>query len=109
MPLPSVRPVLVAASVALIGSQAAAQEWSLFGRHGECAPISSLQRKLQDMPEVRTPEEFAAYLDLKRLKFTREAHQASGGGAVEFQVPDAGLAVLFVPRQLCGKELPAPR
>jgi hypothetical protein len=109
MALSSIRLVLVAASAALLCSQAAAQDWSLFGRHGECAPISSLKRKLQDMPEVRTPEEFAAYLDLKRLKFTRQAHQAVGGGAVEFQVPDAGLAVLFVPRQLCGKGLPAPR
>ena len=109
MPLPPVRLTLVAAFAVLVCSQAAAQEWSLFGRHGECAPISSLKRKLVGMPEVRTPEEFSAYLDLKRLKFTRQAHQAVGGGAVEFQVPDAGLAVLFVPRQLCGRDLPATR
>lgn len=109
MPISTVRHALLAASAALVCSQAAAQEWRLFGRHGECAPISALKRKLQDMPEVRTPEEFEAYLDLKRLKFTRQAHQAGGGGAVEFQVPDAGLAVLFVPRQLCSKDLPAAR
>ena len=95
---------LVVAWAALWCSQAVAQEWSLFGRHGECAPISSLKRKLQDLPEIRTPEEFSAYLESKRLKFTRQAHRAAWGGVVEFQVPDAGLAIVFVPRRLCGKD-----
>ena len=95
---------LVAAVATLLCGQAAAQEWSLFGRRGECAPISSLKRKLNDLPEIRTPEEFSVYLESKRLKFTRKEHHAGPGGAVEFQVPDAGLAVVFVPRQLCGKD-----
>jgi hypothetical protein len=109
MPLRSVLHTLVVASALLACSQAAAQEWRLFGRHQECAPLSSLKRKLPDMPDVRTPQAFSAYLERKGLTFTRQAHPTAGGEAVEFQVPDAGLAVLFVPRPLCGEDAPATR
>jgi hypothetical protein len=99
----------VALSATLLCGTAEAQEWSLFGRHGECAPISSLKRKLQDMPEIRTPDEFSVYLDSKRLKYTRQAHQAGASAAVGFEVPDAGLAIVFVHRQQCSKAAPAGR
>lgn len=99
----------VALSATLVCGTAIAQEWSLFGRHGECAPISSLQRKLQDMPEIRTPDEFSAYLDSKRWKFTRQVHQTGASPAVGFEVPEAGLAIVFVHRQQCGNHVPAGR
>jgi hypothetical protein len=93
----------------LVCGTANAQEWSLLGRHGECAPISTLKRKLQDMPEIRTPDEFSVYLESKRLKFTRQVHQTGASAAVSFDVPDAGLAIVFVHRQQCGKDDPAGR
>lgn len=100
---------LVAASVWLVCAGALAQEWRLLGRHGECASISTLKRKLQDLPEIKTPNEFSAYLESKRLKFTRQIHQAGTSGAIEFQVPDAGLAILFVNRQQCAQDGPVVR
>lgn len=100
---------LVAASVWLVCAGALAQEWRLLGRHGERASISSLKRKLQDLPDVKTPNEFSAYLESKRLKFTRQVHRAGTSGAIEFQVPDAGLAILFVNRQQCGQDGPVVR
>jgi len=100
---------IVALSATIFCGTASAQEWSLFGRHGECAPISSLKRKLQDMPEIRTPDEFSVYLESKRLKFTRQVHQIGASPAVGFEVPDAGLAIVIVQRQQCGKDVPAGR
>ena len=101
--------MLVAASIWLVCTGAIAQEWRLFGRHGEYASISSLKRKLQDLPEIKTPDEFSAYLASKRLKFTRQVHPAGTSGAIEFQVPDAGLAIVFVNRQQCGQDGPVVR
>ena len=92
---------VVALSGALVSARVSASEWYLLARHGECSPISVLKRKLPDMPEVRDPQGFVAYLEAKRLKFTRQSHAGPSGEAVEFQVPEAGLAVLLVPGEYC--------
>ena len=43
----------------------AASEWFLMSRHGECADIASLKRKIPDLGEVRDP---AAFIQLMRVK-----------------------------------------
>ncbi|TWO73328.1 hypothetical protein FN976_00325 [Caenimonas sedimenti] len=95
---------LLAVSATLLCANANADAWSLFGRHGECAPISSLKRKLQDLPGIQTPDEFSAYLQSKRLQFTRQNLHAGAAGAVEFQVPEAGLSLVFVPHRVCANQ-----
>lgn len=72
-------PAEVAGFVALAGASAAAGERSLFGRHGECAPIASLDRKRHGMPVIRTPDAFAACLASKGLRFVRAVHGAGPG------------------------------
>ena len=95
--------VLTAVLCLLIALPATAEDWNLVGRHGECAPLASLKRKLPDMPDVRTPDDLAAYLDSKRMAYTRRTHSLGQATAVEFVVPEAGLAVLLAPESSCGR------
>lgn len=87
----------------------AAQTWSLVGRHGECAPLSTLKRKLPDIPAVHTPEAFAAYLDSKKLHYTKRAHAVGQAQMIEFQVPEVGLSILLVPEVMCREMAETPR
>jgi len=76
----------------------------LMARHGECAEISSLKRRIPDLGEVADP---ATFVDRMR----RSGYQASssdiavpGGKAVEVKVPAKELSLLFVTAELCGKK-----
>ncbi len=53
-----------------------------------------LQRKLPDLPDVRSPEALAAYLDARRLRYSRRTVSIGRAQAVEFEVAEVGLAVL---------------
>jgi hypothetical protein len=79
-------------------------------RHGECSEIALLKRKLPDLPgDVRDPQAFLRFLDTKGLRYTTQSHPSpSGPAAVEVQVPDAGLALIFVTARQCRGE-PLPR
>ena len=87
----------------MFGTAAAAQDWSLVGRHGECAPIASLQRKLPDLPDVRTPQALLAHLDRKKLAYTTRTVTVAQGQWLEVQVPAAELAVVLAPQALCDR------
>lgn len=90
-------------------AQATQAAWQLLGRHGECAPIAALKRKLPDLPAISTPDELAAHLEAKRLKFTRSPLKGGPDGAVEFNVPDAGLAIVLVEARHCAAKSPSAR
>jgi len=45
-----------------------ASEWFLMSRHGECAEIGSLKRKVPDLGEVRDP---FAFIKLMRIRGIR--------------------------------------
>jgi hypothetical protein len=93
--------VLVSALAAGSAGAQSAEQWFLFGRHGGCSEIAELRRKLPDLPEVRDPGAFVAYLKAKGMKYTEKPHEVPAGRAVEVQVPDAGLALLFATSQFC--------
>jgi hypothetical protein len=82
-----------------------AERWFLFGRHGGCSEIAELRRKLPDLPEVRDPRAFVAYLQSKGLKYAERTQQVPVGSAVEVQVPEAGLSLLFANGQFCRSSL----
>ena len=95
MPIPRaselLTPILAVMPRVLLGLLAAglvtavhAEDWSLVGRHGECAPLRVLQRKLPDLPDVRSPEALAAYLDARRLRYSRRTVSIGRAQAVEF-------------------------
>ncbi|HMV00167.1 MAG TPA: hypothetical protein PKD04_03735 [Rhodocyclaceae bacterium] len=79
----------------------AAEDWALLAREGGCHPIASLKRRLADLPEVRDPDAFQAYVQAKGWRFDRKAHAVPAGKAVEFAVESQGLALLFVTREMC--------
>lgn len=85
-------------------AHAATKEWKLMGRHGECVPIASLKRKLPDLPDIRSPDDLAAHLDLNRHKYTRNPLKSGPAVAVAFQVPDVGLAIILVESRHCTPE-----
>lgn len=98
------RSVLLSAVVCLVGAQqaqAAEDRWLLFSRHGECFDIAQLKRKLRDMPDVRSPEGFVAFLESKGLRYSRQPIQMPRGRAVEVQVPDLGLSPIFFTVENC--------
>ena len=73
-------------------------------RHGECAEIAVLKRRLPDLGEIADP---AAFVDRMR----RDGYQVSSrdldlgeGRAVEVKVPEKELALIFVVAGLCGKK-----
>lgn len=98
---------LIALLAAGLATAVHAEDWSLVGRHGECAPLRVLQRKLPDLPDVRSPEALAAYLDARRLRYSRRTVSIGRAQAVEFEVAEVGLAVLLAPESAC-RSLGAP-
>lgn len=95
-------PASVAVSLVVAPSLSpAAEVWSLAAREGGCFPISTLERKLPDLPAVRDPQGFADYVQGKGWAFTQKPHVLGAGRAVEFTVPSQGLALMFVTIDLC--------
>lgn len=92
-----------AALILGLGSFAAhaADRWLLAAREGGCHPIATLERKLPDLPAVRDPRAFEDYVRAKGWAFTQKRHALGTGQAVEFTVPDQGLALMFVTSELC--------
>ncbi|MBH0191102.1 MAG: hypothetical protein HP492_04910 [Nitrospira sp.] len=76
-------------------------EWFLFSRHGECAEIASLKRKVPDLGEVRDPDAFITLMRDKGHRVTVIETSVPNGRLVEVTVPDQGLAVAFVTAALC--------
>lgn len=103
--------VLVALALALAtqGTAIAAEDWRLAGRHGECAALDSLKRKLPDLPTIDSPDALARHLDAKGLRYTRRQETSAAARMEQFEVPDAGLAILLVPARLCMQPAVAPR
>jgi hypothetical protein len=60
-----------------------------------------LKRRLADLPDIRDPEAFQAYVSSKGWPFSRKNHPMGSGKAVEFVVESQGLALMFVTRELC--------
>ena len=84
----------------VLAAQAGSQ-WFLFGRHGECADVAVLKRRLPDLPSIAGPDEFVRYLQAKGVQYTEQPHPVPAGRAVEVQVPDRGLALVFVTAEMC--------
>lgn len=87
----------------------AGSQWFLFGRHGECADVAVLKRRLPDLPAITGPDEFVRYLRAKGVQYTEQPHPVPAGRAVEVQVPDRGLALVFVTAEMCPAGDPVTR
>ncbi|MFA6149417.1 MAG: hypothetical protein WC899_14535 [bacterium] len=72
--------------------------WMLMSRHGECAPIAVLARKVPDMGPVTSPGHFLQVLQSKGIAAERIDHS---GDAVQVNVPQLELSPMFVRYETC--------
>ena len=87
--------------------QAAAQNWFLMARHGECSPVSALARTFPDIGAIADPEAFIKFVRAKGLAVTSKPFPVPSGSAMEVLVPEKSLSLVFVTAELC--KTPASR
>jgi hypothetical protein len=71
------------------------------GRHGECAPLSSLARKGPEFGGLRTPYELIAKMHSAGHQVDVKEHNTPKGMMVEVNVPAKEIAVMVVPASFC--------
>lgn len=79
----------------------AASDWLLMARHGECAEIGSLKRKVPDLGDVRDPSAFIKFMRDKGYQVTVNEVSTPKGKAVEVKVPERELFLMFVTPEVC--------
>jgi hypothetical protein len=82
--------------------------WFLAAREGECAPPSILGIKGPEYSDIQTPQQLVEKLQAAGHKAELKEFKASTRPAVEVRSPSAGLAVMFVKKELCDKITPGP-
>ena len=75
--------------------------WLLMSRHGECAEIQSLKRKVPDLDDVRDPSVFIKFMRDKGYQVTVTEVSMPKGKAVEVKVPERELFLMFVTPEVC--------
>ena len=80
----------------------AAGQWYLLARHGECAPVESLKRKVPDLGSFADPQSFAALMRARGHAVTITPQAVPKGSAFEVIVPARELALVFVTADRCG-------
>jgi hypothetical protein len=95
-------PLLLLASAA--DAVAADTRWMLMARHGECAEIATLERRIPDLGAVATPDAFAERMRRDGLQVISAPLADTGGKAVQVKVPAKNLSLVFVKQELCGRK-----
>ncbi len=99
--MPSARILGVALLIGASPEAFSEDQWLLMARHGECAPIESLKRKVPDLANVSDPYSFVKLMRQNGHAATAAEVPETGGRAVEVKVPERGLSLIFARRQLC--------
>lgn len=94
------RLILLALLIPLTGAVAAG-DWFLMGRHGECAPLSSLARRGTEFSGLQTPYQLIDKMRGAGHRVDVKEHNTPKGAAVEVHVPAKELAVMIVPAGFC--------
>ena len=92
---------VVIVSLTVVTGVAASPEWFLMGRHGECAPLSSLARKGPEFRGLESPYQLIDKMRAAGHKVTVKEHQTPQGLMVEVHVPAKAIAVTVVPVEIC--------
>ncbi len=83
----------------LVGMPGASEaEWMLMGRHGGCVSLPAAAERLETVSE---PGELAAKLRREGVAVRTTETTVPGGRMIELTAPARGLAMIFVPRELC--------
>lgn len=77
------------------------EKWFLMSRHGECAEIKTLQRKIPDIGGINDPESFIKLMEEKGNEVIKNEPKELKGKAVEVSVPNEGLSLMFVVESVC--------
>jgi len=77
------------------------EKWFLMARHGECAEIKSLQRKIPDIEGIKDPQSFSKLMEEKGYEVITNEPKELQGKAVEVSVPKEGLSLMFVVESVC--------
>jgi len=78
--------------------------WMLMARHGECAEIASLKRRIPDLGDVADPLSFVDRMRRSGYQVSSHDIAVAGGQAVEVKVPEKDLSLVFVAAGLCAKK-----
>ena len=78
--------------------------WLLAGREGECAPLSILEKKGEQLKGVKSPLQLSE--KLKAMGHQTEVKEFKAGirPAVEVRAPSAGIYVMFIRQENCDKK-----
>jgi len=77
------------------------EEWFLMTRHGECTEIALLERKITDIEDIDNPATFVRVMRQRGYGVTERMMSEVGGDAVQVDVAEKGLSLLFVKASLC--------
>lgn len=77
------------------------EKWFLMSRHGECAEIKSLQRKVPGIEGINDPQSFSKLMKEKGYEVITNELKELQGKAVEVSVPKEGLSLMFVVESVC--------
>ena len=91
----------VLAIMALSANVAAQDGWYLLARHGECARVTTLVRKVPYLGTTSDPSEFVKLVEKSGHTAVVKALPIPEGKAYEINVPSLALAVVFVTPNLC--------
>jgi len=83
-------------------------KWFLMARHGECAEITSLQRKIPDLGEPKTLDSFVDFMKNKGYSVHQQSLSGLNDSAVEVVIPELSLNLIFVTAELCSVCLEHP-
>lgn len=89
--------------VALISTVSAngLEKWFLMSRHGECAEIKSLQRKITDIGDIEDLQSFTLFMEGKGHKVISNELKETQGKAFQVDIPEKGLSLIFVESTMC--------
>ena len=77
------------------------EKWFLMSRHGECAEIRSLQRKIPDIGNIKDPQSFIMFMEGKGHKVISNDPKELKGRALQVRIPEKGLSLMFVKGSMC--------
>lgn len=86
------------------------EKWFLMSRHGECADIGVLQRKIPDLGNIEDPQAFIFFMGKKGHEvivkdvYANESEKLKGI-AFDVRVPAEELSLMFVKSILCKEVL----
>jgi hypothetical protein len=92
---------LACLSLTMPPSAEAGGQWFLMSRHGGCADVGVLKRKVPDLGKIGDPDAFASFMRQKGYEVTSSPLSVPKGRAQKVSVPKKGLFLIFVTAELC--------